>query len=98
MCPGKRMHDAVRDVRCIWRFGMKFVEDIALDLAKKAIAVSRELDDDTVVDKIAEALGASSQLAEEAFMTSVRVLRAETRARKLLKDMALRAANAKSEP
>ena len=71
---------------------MQFVEDIALDLAKKAIAVSKELDDETVIDKVAEALGASSQLAEENFMTSVRVLRAEARARGMLKDMARKAA------
>jgi len=70
---------------------MQFVEDISLDLAKKAIAVSKELDDDTVIDKVANALGASSQLAEESFMTSVRVLKAEARARALLKDFARKA-------
>ncbi len=63
---------------------MRFVEDVTLDLARRTLELVEKTDDDTIVDKVADALGASSQLAEESFMTAVRVLRAEKRARQLL--------------
>jgi len=62
---------------------MALTEDIADDLAQQALALARD-EDDSLVDDIATALGAGSQTLQEAFMTSIRVRRAEARARFLL--------------
>lgn len=65
---------------------MGITEDIADDLAKKAIAVENELQDESVVPHVATLIGASSQTTQEAFLTAVRVRKAEARAVKFLKD------------
>ncbi len=72
---------------------MSYVDDTALELAQKAMAESRASGDEKIVDQIGEILGASSQSLQESYLTFVRVLRAEARARKLLADAA-----AKREP
>lgn len=63
---------------------MSYVEKMADDLADQTMAIIRKTGDESLADKIAEALGSSSQTAEEAFMTAIRVRRAEVRARKIL--------------
>ncbi|MEY1555275.1 hypothetical protein AB3Y40_06530 [Yoonia sp. R2331] len=67
---------------------MSYVDDTALELAQKAMAESRASGDEKIVDQIGEILGASSQSLQESYLTFVRVLRAEARARKLLADAA----------
>ncbi|MBF9036332.1 hypothetical protein HKCCE2091_18995 [Rhodobacterales bacterium HKCCE2091] len=62
------------------------IETIADQLAKDVIEAQDTLDDDTLVDQIAQVIGASSPSTEEAFRTSARVRLAERRARKFLED------------
>lgn len=63
---------------------MALTEDIADELAQKALAVFEKSGDDKIVDQIGEVLGASSQTLQEAYLTSIRVRRAEKRAREML--------------
>ncbi|MEL6682632.1 MAG: hypothetical protein AAFQ09_08295 [Pseudomonadota bacterium] len=65
-----------------------YVERVAGELADLALADERRSDDNTIVDQIGEIVGASSQTLQEAFLTAVRVRRAERRARQLLADRA----------
>lgn len=65
-----------------------YVEKIAGELAELALADERRSEDDRIVDDISEIVGASSQTLQEAFLTAVRVRRAERRARQLLADRA----------
>jgi hypothetical protein len=62
---------------------MSVLEDLADGLARDALALERD-EDDKLVDKIAIAIGASSQTLEEAYLTAIRVRRAEKRARALI--------------
>lgn len=62
---------------------MSVLEDLADGLARDALALERD-EDDKLVDRIAIAIGASSQTLEEAYLTAVRVRRAEKRARALI--------------
>jgi len=57
---------------------------VAGELADEALADQAASGDIKIVDQIGEILGASSQTLEEAFLTAVRVRRAETRARETL--------------
>ncbi len=63
---------------------MSYVDDVALDLARRALQEAARSSDDKIVDQISEILGTSSQTLQESYLTFVRVLRAETRARGLL--------------
>jgi hypothetical protein len=63
---------------------MGVTEDIADELAKKAIDLEKRLGDETIVDKTSEILGATSPTTQEAYLTSIRVRRAEARARDYL--------------
>tara|TARA_R110002051_G_C8658919_1_gene488727 strand:+ start:308 stop:529 length:222 start_codon:yes stop_codon:yes gene_type:complete len=58
--------------------------ETANELADLALAEQAASGDEKIVLAIAEVLGASSQTLQEAFLTAVRVRRAETRARELL--------------
>jgi hypothetical protein len=57
------------------------LEKIADDLALVALRLEVELDDLTVVDKIAKHIGTSSPTVEEAFRTAIRMRRAEASAK-----------------
>ena len=61
-----------------------YVETVAGELADLTLADAANSGDDNIVDTVAEILGASSQTLQEAFLTAVRVRRAEARARELL--------------
>jgi hypothetical protein len=63
---------------------MSYVDDVALELAKLALADAAKAGDDKIVDQIGEILGASSHILQESYLTFVRVRRAEARARALL--------------
>lgn len=64
---------------------MGVVEDIADEIAVEALSAARKSGDDKIVDQVAEVLGATSTTTQEAYLTSIRVRRAEVRARELLK-------------
>ncbi|MGJ8624064.1 MAG: hypothetical protein ACSHW1_14990 [Yoonia sp.] len=61
-----------------------YVDKVAGELADLALQDQRRSGDETIVDEISEIVGASSQTLQEAFLTAVRVRRAEDRARELL--------------
>jgi len=60
---------------------MGIVEDLADALAIDALKAEEETGDDKVVDMVAEILGADSITTQEAFMTAIRVRKADRRAR-----------------
>lgn len=64
----------------------------ANELADLALAKSLASGDERLVDQIGEILGASSQTLQEAYLTAIRVRRAEKRARELLAASAARRA------
>lgn len=61
-----------------------YTENAANKIADLALADELLTGDMKIVQNIAEIMGASSQTLEEAFLTAVRVRRAEKRARELL--------------
>ena len=63
---------------------MSYVDEVANELAAKALSDEERSGDDKIVANISEILGASSQTLQESFLTFVRVRRAERRARELL--------------
>ncbi len=63
---------------------MGVTEDLADDLALQVIKYVDASGDESVVSEIVALLGATSQTAEEAFLTSMRVRRANMKARELL--------------
>ncbi|MEO9652881.1 MAG: hypothetical protein ABJ360_26450 [Roseobacter sp.] len=63
---------------------MGIVEDVADELALESLKIINTTGDDTFVNRVAETIGGSSQTMEEAYLTAVRVRRAEQRAREVL--------------
>ncbi|MCF2870535.1 hypothetical protein L0664_05600 [Octadecabacter sp. G9-8] len=63
---------------------MALTEDMADEIALLALEDEKRSGDETIIAQVAEILGASSQTLQEAFLTSVRVRRAEKRARDML--------------
>lgn len=63
---------------------MGIAEELADQLAQDALKALDLTGDEDLIDEIAKLLGATSQTAEEAFMTAVRVRRANARARDML--------------
>jgi len=63
---------------------MGVTEDLADELAQEAIQYIDATGDEQIISDLVKELGATSQTAEEAFLTSVRVRRANARARQLL--------------
>ena len=63
---------------------MGVLEDLADGLARDALAAAKELGDETLVDELSKIIGDTSQTTQEAFLTSVRVRRAEERGRAFL--------------
>ena len=59
---------------------MDLLESVADDLARQALAVPGTADDNTLINLMAEVMGASSSTLQEAFLTAVRIRRAEARA------------------
>ena len=62
----------------------EYTDNTANELADLALAEEKLSGDEKLVDRIGEILGASSQSLEEAYLTAIRVRRAEKRARGLL--------------
>jgi hypothetical protein len=65
---------------------MGVTEDLADQLAQDALKAEEITGDERIVDELASMMGATSQTAEEAFLTAVRVRRANAKARKMLAD------------
>ncbi|MFY9209898.1 MAG: hypothetical protein WAO69_02100 [Aestuariivita sp.] len=65
---------------------MGLAEDLGDKLAIDVLKVVDELGDVELIAQVAKVLGASSTPTEEAFMSSIRVRQAETRARGFLRD------------
>ena len=63
---------------------MSYIDDLGMQLADEALAEAAASGDEKLVDRIALMLGASSQSMEEAFLTGIRVRRAEARAREMI--------------
>ncbi len=63
---------------------MGLLDDMADDIAQKALKDEAASGDDQIVTQIGEILGSSSQTLQEAYLTAIRVRRAEKRARDLL--------------
>ncbi|MDR9394535.1 hypothetical protein [Roseovarius sp. SYSU LYC5161] len=63
---------------------MGVTEDLADELARDTIKYIEASGDEQIVSDITQVLGATSQTAEEAFLTSMRVRRANIKARALL--------------
>ena len=61
--------------------GGDFITDLADRLAQDALAAAEELDDDRLIEQLSTTIGAASMTLQEAFMTSVRIRRAEKRGR-----------------
>jgi hypothetical protein len=59
---------------------MDLLERVADELAREVLELSEKHDDPDLVDEIKKIVGTSSTTLEEAYMTSVRVRRAEKRA------------------
>ncbi len=65
---------------------MSIMEEIADGLAKKALAIALEEDDEKIIKLMADAIANSSPTLEEAFLTAVRFRRGEFRATEVLKE------------
>ena len=63
---------------------MSLTNDIADELALQTMEIIHATGKDEVIAELSSALGGFSQTLEEAYMTAIRVRRAEERARKIL--------------
>ena len=63
---------------------MGVIEDLADELARDVLAVSTETHEDTLVEDVSKAVGALSTTMQEAYMTAIRIRRAEMRGRRFL--------------
>ena len=63
---------------------MGIVEDVADELALESLKIINATGDDAFVQRVADTIGGSSQTMQEAYLTAVRVRRAEQRARAVL--------------
>ncbi len=63
---------------------MNYLEQIADALALDVLEVERATGDEELVREVMKTIGASSTTLEEAFLTAVRIRRAEARAREVL--------------
>ncbi|MFD1159606.1 hypothetical protein [Roseovarius aestuarii] len=63
---------------------MGVTEDLADDLATHTIKYIEASGDEDIIADLVKVLGATSQTAEEAFLTSIRVRRANKKANELL--------------
>jgi len=66
---------------------MGVVEDLADELAKDALKAADEHNDDMIIARVSEILGADSITTQEAFLTAIRVRKADRRARLYLTNL-----------
>jgi len=77
---------------------MGVTEDLADELARDVIKLIDATGDDQIIADITQILGVSSQTAEEAFLTAIRVRRANIKARALLLQRVKDFKNGKAPP
>jgi len=63
---------------------MALLEDIARKLAEDTFAQAVANGDEALIEDVSKAVGATSNTLQEAFLTAIRYLRADARARELL--------------
>jgi hypothetical protein len=63
---------------------MALLEEVADGMAKRAAKLALALDDETLERRVAEEVGASSPTLQEAFLTAMRIRKAEARGHLLL--------------
>jgi len=63
---------------------MQLLEDLADELAREVLEIAKVTGDEALEKEIGEVLGTSSQTLQEAYLTAMRVRKAEIRARNLL--------------
>ncbi|MCZ4354642.1 hypothetical protein O4H61_19205 [Roseovarius aestuarii] len=63
---------------------MGVTEDLADELAQSVLKAVDIIGDDQIIADLANMMGATSQTAEEAFLTAIRVRRANIKAREML--------------
>ena len=63
---------------------MALLDDLAQELAQKALDAEVRYDDPTIPDEIGKAIGATSTTLQESYNTAIRVFRAARRADQLL--------------
>jgi len=63
---------------------MSLQDDVADRLAKEVLALVEDTGDEDIIEDVKKVIGTSSTTLEEAYMTAVRVRRAEGRALALL--------------
>ncbi|WP_133488563.1 hypothetical protein [Aliiroseovarius marinus] len=66
---------------------MDLLEQVADKLAQEVLDAARMTGNDALVDEVKKTIGASSTTLEEAFMTAVRIRRAEARGRETLRQL-----------
>ncbi len=66
---------------------MQLIDDVADRVAIEVLKLAEETGNPDVVEDIKQVIGTSSQTLEEAYMTAVRVRRAETRAMELIAEI-----------
>lgn len=65
---------------------MQILEDLADELAREVMLIVEVTEDLELEKQVSDILGTSSQTLQEAFLTAMRVRKAEKRARALLKE------------
>lgn len=63
---------------------MSVLEEVADGLAKRVTGMMKDANDDTIERRIADEIGASSPTLQEAFVTAMRLRKAEVRGHVLL--------------
>lgn len=76
--------------------GGDFITELGDKLAVDALAAEEDLDDERLIEQLSTTIGAASQTLQEAFMTSVRIRRAEKRGRIWLEQRIAKAKQAKA--
>ena len=76
--------------------GGDFITELADKLAVDALLAEEEFDEDRLIEQLSTTIGAASQTLQEAFMTSVRIRRAEKRGRIWLGQRTAKAKQAKA--
>lgn len=66
---------------------MDLLEQVADKLAQDVLEAVRVTGDEDIITQVMKSVGSSSTTLEEAFMTAVRIRRAEARGRALLDDL-----------
>ena len=68
---------------------MSMLEDLANKLARDALAAEARSGNEEIVDEVSKTLGDTSSTMQEAYLTAIRIFRAEARGREVLEEIAL---------